>query len=175
VDIKNSFVSGGVGMFAAIVVLWTMDVNLVGWLGAWVAPEYAWLVGFLITALLAVGFGAGWSAVSTKPTFKKMPVLGAGGLYGVIVGLVMIFAVPFILAAIGGDRPMGVDKAGFGITSFLGIHVTPAFPDFGVEPPLESVFDFDWYAKDDYGGRALTFGPAFIVFGLVISFFGKGK
>ncbi len=163
-------------MFSAVVVLWLMNVNLIGWLGAWVAPDFAWLVGFGIAAVLAVAFGIGWNILSSQPALKKMPTLGAGLVYGAIVALIMILLVPIFLSAIGDNPKMVYDQYGIGITSFLGVHATPPLPDLGFDLPLASVFeDFDWAGKSDFGGRFPTFGLAFLVFGLVISFFKKGK
>ncbi|MDC1141555.1 hypothetical protein OAU50_00555 [Planctomycetota bacterium] len=170
-DLKSASITGGVGMLSAIVVLWTMNINLVGWLGAWIAPDYAWVIGILITGVLTVLFGWGWAVASKQPALKKMPSMGAGLVYGAIIGLLMILAVPPLLSALGGAPGMAVDNAGFGISSMFGVHVTPPLPDIGISPPLAELFDFDWFAEDDFAGRFPTFGVAFLGFGLVVSFF----
>jgi hypothetical protein len=175
-DIKHVSIAGLLGMFAAVVLLWLMDVNLVGWLGVWLAPGAAWAVGALIALGLAVGLSALWSGVVAKQdAVKKLPVPVAGLVFGVVVALLMIFVVPLILSALS-DHPGMAESAlgiGEGGGSVLGVHIIPALPDLGFDPPLESLAEEDWFGRDDYVGRLLPFGIAFLAYGLIVGLLSK--
>lgn len=175
-DIKHVSISGILGMFTSVVLLWLMGVNLVGWLGVWLAPGAAWIVGALLALGLAVGFSALWSGgIAKQRVVKKMPVPLGGLVYGAIIALIMIFIVPLSLSALG-DHPgmaesaLGIGKGG---GSVLGVRIIPALPDLGFDPPLEFLAGEDWYGRDDYVGRLLPFGIAFLAFGLVVGLLNK--
>jgi hypothetical protein len=165
----KSAVSGLGAMLAAVVLFWLMGVNFCGWLGAWIAPGAAWIVGILLAALAGVGFAALWTGTLAKQQgVKKLPPVIGATLYGLGVGLLFIFVIPLILSAIAGNPGMAHDNLGGTIAgAFADVHIVPALPDW-FDPPFASWADNDWIHRDDFAARLLPFSLAFALFGLVL-------
>lgn len=159
----------------AIVLCWLMNMNLVGWLGAWFASGGgAWLVGALLVAAFSFGFAALWVGVVGKQSgLKKLPLPLTGLIFGAVVGLICATLVPLLLSAIAGNP--GMSQAGFGdvIVSAFGVHIVPALPDLGFDPPLKSMARDEWVSRDAHGARLLPFVVAFSSFGLTLALFDK--
>lgn len=174
-DLKNVSIAGLVGMLSAVVLLALMDVNLIGWLGVWLTPGAAWIVGLLFTIVLAFAFASLWGVALKQDAIKKMPRPVGGLVYGAIVGLLFVFVIPLILSVLAGDPTVGVSSGtGFdALPEAFGAHLVPALPDLGFDPPLRSLAAEDWWQRDDYVGRLLPFGLAFMVFGLVLGLMAK--
>jgi hypothetical protein len=154
-----------------------MDMNFLGWVGAWLAADFgAWLVGILIAFGLCLGLAAIWTgSLSKRPGVQKIPAPIGGALYGLVVGLIFATLVPLLLSAIAGDPGMA-EGSGTAFDSFpaaFGARVTPALPDLGFNPPLRGLSDTDWVSRDDYAGRLLPFGLAFMLFGMVLQLSSK--
>lgn len=166
-------------MAAASALLWLMGVNFVGWLGVWMAPGAAWILGLLLAAAFGAGLGWLWGDVlSKKPAARKFPRPVGGLLYGLAVALLFVFAVPLLFSAIAGGPSIGLGTGtGFdGIPEFFGAHMVPALPDLGFDPPLRSLAERDWHSRDDHVGRLLPFGLAFALFGVSTDLMcGRGK
>jgi len=166
----KSTVAGLVGMAAAILLLWLMDVNFVGWLGVWMAPGAAWILGLVFALLFGAGLGALWDVIGSRDALKKLPKPVGGLVYGLIVALLFIFVVPVVFSLVAGDPGVGL-SSGTGFDVFpeaFGAHLVPALPDLGFRPPLHGLAERDWFAKDDFAGRLLPFGLAFALFGVVV-------
>lgn len=177
-DTKKTAIAALMGLVPAIVLFWLMDMNFVGWLGAWFAADGgAWLVGALIAVALGFGYAALWSGVVAKqPITKKLSPPGTGSLYGAVVGLITATLVPLILSAMAGDPGMAHEGIGDFIVRGFGGHVVPALPDLGFKPPLDSWVDNDWVSPNDHGNRLLPFALAFAAFGATLGMFaGKSK
>lgn len=179
-DTKKTAIAALMGLVPAIVLFWLMDMNFIGWLGAWFAADWgAWLVGALIAVALGFGYAALWSGVVAKqPITKKLSPPGTGALYGAVVGLITATLVPLILSAMAGDPGMG-HSTGSGLDVFpsaFGVHMVPVLPDLGFKPPLDSWVDNDWVSRNDHGNRLLPFALAFAAFGATLGMFaGKSK
>lgn len=166
--LKNATIAGLLATLAAVVLLWLMDVNLIGWLGVWLAPGAPWIVGLLLTLVIGLGFGALWSGTfATHKSVRKLPGPLGGVMFGAGVAVVMIFLVPLILSLFAGDP--GVLGVGGDGGSFLGARIVPGLPDLGFDPPLAFLAESDWWSRDDYAGRLLPFGLAFMLYGLVLA------
>ncbi len=165
----KSAVSGLGAMLAAVVFFWLMGVNFCGWLGAWIAPGAAWIVGILLAALAGVGFAALWSRTLAKQEgVKKLPPVVGATLYGFVVGLLFIFVIPLLLSAIAGNPGMAHDNLGGQIAgAFADVRIVPALPDW-FDPPLTSWADNDWISRDDFAARFLPFSLAFALYGLLL-------
>jgi hypothetical protein len=164
----KSAVSGLGAMLAAVVFFWLMGVNFCGWLGAWIAPDAAWIVGILLAGLAGVGFAALWTGTLAKQDgVKKLPPVVGAMLYGFVVGLLFIFVIPLLLSAIAGNPGMAHSTAFDGLVSTFGGHVVPALPDW-FEPPFASWVDDAWISRDDFVARLLPFSLAFTLYGLVL-------
>lgn len=166
----GSAIAGGMAMLAAVVLLWLMGVNFMGWLGAWLAPGAAWLVGVGLTLALSVGLGLLWGVLAKQPAIKKLPRPAGGLAYGVSVALLFVFLVPVALSALAGDPGMFL-STGTGFDAFpeaFGAHAVPALPDLGFDPPLAMLAERDWFSRDDFAGRLLPFGLAFALFGVLL-------
>lgn len=170
-DLKNSAISGLLGTFAAVVLFWLMDMNYCGWLGAWLTPGAAWIVGILMAAALGIAFAALWTGwVSKQKVTKSAPVVAAATVYGLLVGAIFIFLVPLLLSTLAGDPGM-MHGTGTGFDSIgeaFGGHVVPELPDLGFDPPLHSMADNDWIHRDDFVARLLPFSLAFALYGAVL-------
>lgn len=177
-DTKQTAIGAALALSAAVALLWLMNVNLLGWLGAWVAPGAPWLVGLLLGAGLSFAFAALWAGVLAKqPAARKLPAPVAGILYGVAVGLLFAVLVPLVLSAAAGDPGMARGTGTF-IDTPVGwvAHVVPPLPDLGFELPLTSMAEGDWVSRDDHGARLLPFALAFAGWGMVLSLLcNKGK
>ncbi|MCA8944942.1 MAG: hypothetical protein KDB29_01820 [Planctomycetes bacterium] len=163
-------IAGLAGMLVAVIVLWLMGVNLMGWLGCWMTPGAAWLVGVLMAAALGAGFGLLWPGIAKQPALKKLPRPVGGVLYGLIVGLLFVFVIPVVLSLLAGDPSVGL-SSGTGFDVFpeaFGAHLVPALPDLGFDPPMRALAEKDWFAKDDFVGRVLPFSIAFMLFGVCV-------
>ncbi|MCB9933073.1 MAG: hypothetical protein H6841_06600 [Planctomycetes bacterium] len=166
----GSAIAGCMAMLAAVILLWLMDVNFMGWLGAWLAPGAAWPVGVAITLAFAAGLGLLWGVLAKQPAAKKLPRPAGGLVYGIAVGMLFVFLVPLVLSAIAGDPSM-FESTGSGFDVFpeaFGAHAVPALPDLGFEPPLAALSERDWVSRDDFTGRLLSFGLAFALFGVLV-------
>lgn len=171
----NSTIAGLMGMAAAVVLLWLMGVNFIGWLGVWMAPGAAWILGLVFTLLFGAGLGALWDVVAKQDAIKKLPKPAGGLLYGLIVALLFVFLVPVVFSLVAGDPAVGL-STGTGFDVFpeaFGAHMVPALPDLGFDLPLRSIAERDWFAKDDFVGRLLPFGLAFALFGVVVQLMAK--
>ncbi|MBZ0135754.1 MAG: hypothetical protein K8I27_05230 [Planctomycetes bacterium] len=171
----NSTIAGLVGILACVVLLWLMGINFVGWLGVWMAPGAAWILGLVLTLLFGAGLGALWNVVARQDAVKKLPKPAGGLLYGLIVALLFALVVPVVFSLIAGDPAIGL-SSGTGFDVFpeaFGAHLVPALPDLGFDPPLRALAERDWYAKDDFAGRLLPFGLAFALFGVVVQLMTK--
>jgi hypothetical protein len=169
-------VAGLVAMLAAVALLWLMDVNFIGWLGVWMAPGAAWVVGLLLAAAFGAGLGYLWGNVlSKKPAVKKLPRPVGGLLYGLAVALLFALVVPLLFSLIAGDPGVGLStNTGFdAIPEAFGAHLVPALPDLGFDPPLASLAERDWWARDDFTGRLLPFSLAFVLFGVCLDLMTK--
>lgn len=165
----------GMAIVPPIVLCWLMNMNLIGWLGAWFASGGgAWVVGALLIAALAFGFAALWvGVVAGQSGLKKLPAPLTGLIYGAVVGLIFATLVPLLFSAIAGNP--GMAQAGFGdvFISAFGGHIVPALPDLGFDPPLKSLARDEWVSRDSHGARLLPFLIAFCSFGLTLSLFDK--
>jgi tetrahydromethanopterin S-methyltransferase subunit G len=161
-------ISGLTATLAAVVLFWLMGMNFCGWLGAWIAPGAAWIVGILLAAAAGFGFAALWTGTLAKQDAVKkvQPVFGAA-LYGLVVGLVFVFVFPPVLSAIAGNPSLAHSTAFDGLVGAVGGHVVPALPDW-FDPPFASWVDNDWIHRDDYVARLLPFSLAFALYGLVL-------
>ena len=171
----SSTIAGLVGMLAAVVLLWLMGINLVGWLGVWMAPGAAWILGLVFALLFGAGLGALWDVAGKQDAIKKLPTPAGGLLYGLVVALLFVFLVPVVFSLVAGDPSIGL-SSGTGFDAFpeaFGAHLVPALPDVGFDPPLRSIAERDWFAKDDFSGRLLPFGLAFVLFGVVVQLMAK--
>jgi hypothetical protein len=168
-------VAGLVAMLAAVALLWLMGVNFIGWLGVWMTPGAAWLVGLLLTAAFGAGLGYLWGSVlAKKPAVKKMPGPLGGLLYGLAVALLFALVVPLLFSLLAGDPGVGLSTTGFDvIPEAFGAHLVPALPDLGFDPPLASLAERDWWARDDFTGRLLPFCLAFALFGVCLALMTK--
>jgi hypothetical protein len=167
-------VAGLVGMLAAVALLWLMDVNFIGWLGMWLAPGAAWLLGLILAAAIGAGLGVLWVNVLAAKA-GKLPKPVGGIVYGIACGLLLATLVPIILSAIAGNPSVGL-STGTGFDVFpeaFGAHLVPALPDLGFDPPLASIAERDWWSRDDHAGRLLPFCLAFTLFGLCVDLIGK--
>lgn len=177
-DTKQTAIGAGFALLAAAALLWLMDVNLLGWLGAWVAPGAPWLVGIALGAALSFALAALWAgALAKQPFARKLPAPLAGLVYGVAVGLLFAVLVPLLLSAAAGDPGMARGTGTFfdGPVGWVA-HVVPPLPDLGFEPPLKSLAQADWVSRNDHAGRLLPFCLAFAAWGLVLSLLcNKGK
>jgi hypothetical protein len=177
VDYPRTFTAAAVSLLAAVVLFWLMDVNFLGWLGAWLAADAgAWLVGTLIAFGLCAGFAAIWTAsLATRPGVRKLPTPVGGVLFGLVVGLLFATLVPILLSAIAGDPGMveGGGSVFDGFPAAFGGRVVPALPDLGFRPPLHGLADTDWVSRDDHVGRLLPFSLAFMLFGALLQLGGK--
>ena len=167
-------IAGNTAMALAPVVMlmWLMDLNFVGWLGAWLAAEAgAWIVGILLAFALGYGLALLWYArLAALPAVKRVPPPIAGALYGVLAGLIFATLVPLLLSALAGNPGMA-EGSGTDFDAFpraFGVRVTPALPDLGFEPPLRSLAGDDWVSRDDYAGRLLPLALAFALYGAVL-------
>ncbi|MBX3475860.1 MAG: hypothetical protein KF754_15930 [Planctomycetes bacterium] len=179
-DTRKTAIAALMGLVSAVVLFWLMDMNFLGWLGAWFAAKWAaWLVGALIAVALGFGYAALWSGVVAKqPITKKLSPPGTGALYGVVVGLVTATLVPLLLSAMAGDPGMGHSTGtGFdAIPGAFGVHLVPELPDLGFKPPLRSLAERDWISRNDHGNRLLPFALAFAAFGATLGMFaGRSK
>ncbi len=177
-DYKKTAAAGLIALVPCVLLFWLMDMNFVGWLGAWFAAEIgAWLVGLLIACALAFGFAALWAGViARQPIVGKLSAPGAGALYGVVIGIVTATVVALLLSAIVGDP--GMMRAGVGdfFGKAFGVRVVPPLPDLGFDPPLRSLGNHDWVSRNDHSGRLLPFALAFAAFGATLGLFaGKSK
>jgi hypothetical protein len=166
----GSAIAGGMAMLAAVLLLWLMGVNFMGWLGAWLAPGAAWLVGVAMTLAFAAGLGLLWDVLAKQPAIRKLPRPAGGLAYGILVALLFVLIVPLALSALAGDPGMFL-STGTGLDVFpeaFGAHAVPALPDLGFDPPLAMLAERDWFSRDDFAGRLLPFGLAFALFGIVL-------
>lgn len=156
-------------MLAAVALFWLMDMNFCGWLGAWLTPGAAWIVGILMAAGLGIGFAALWTQwAARQKAAKKVPDVIAATIYGLVVGAVFIFLVPLLLSALAGNPGMLHGGTFEGVGRAFGGHVVPELPDLGFKPPLASWADNDWIHRDDFAARLLPFSLSFALYGLVL-------
>jgi hypothetical protein len=161
-------IAGLTAMLSAVALFWLMGMNFCGWLGAWIAPGAAWIVGILLAAVLGVGFGYLWSgSLGRAKAARKLPPVVAALLYGIAVGLVFIVLVPLLLSAVAGNPPMAHSTAFDALVGGFGGHIVPALPDW-FSPPMKSWVDHDWIHLESYGARVLPFLLAFGLYGVVL-------
>lgn len=156
-----------------------MGMNFIGWLGAWFAQEAgAWIVDLLLAAALCFAFAWLWVATAgPRPFVKKLPAPVGGVLYGILVGLVFATVIPLLLSATAGGPRMGENHSATvsSLGRAFGVHMVPALPDLGFDPPLRGLVRGDWVSLDDYGNRLLPFMVAFAGFGVVLGLTGRNK
>jgi hypothetical protein len=169
--LDNGAIAGLTGMLVAVILLWLMGVNFIGWLGVWLAPGAAWLLGLVFAPAFGAGLGLLWKRwLGARPALRKLPVPLGGLIFGLGVALLFVFAVPLLFAALAGNPAVGL-STGTGFDAFpeaFGAHLVPALPDLGFDPPLRGLASRDWFARDDFAGRLLPFGLAFAAYGVVV-------
>ncbi|MBK8207744.1 MAG: hypothetical protein IPK87_13295 [Planctomycetes bacterium] len=160
-------------------VLWAMDVNYGAWVGAWLSPRNQYTAGFLLIVAISVSL----TYMYAKHIGEKFPGPGyiRGLCFGAVFGALAIWVVPPVLSgiaeAVGNTQ---VVFQGRGITNdaqradqaehMTRVEPCPAIGN--VEPPLRFMTeDHEWAPADEWKGRLLPFGVAFLLWGLVIGTF----
>lgn len=165
---QKTAISGLAATTAAVALFWLMGMNFCGWLGAWLTPGAAWLVGILMALAAGLGFAALWHGTLARQAWaKRLPPVVASLLYGVAVGLLFVLLVPVILSALAGNPGMVHSTMFDGAVTLFGGHVVPALPDL-FNPPFASWIDDEWIQRDAFAARLVPFLLAFALYGLVL-------
>jgi hypothetical protein len=165
-----------VALFVMVGVLWSMDVNYVAWIGAWLSPERQYPVGFAV--VMIIGFALAY--LYAHYVGNKLPGNSAakGAIFGAVLAAFSIWVLPPIMSGIAeAAGNTQVVFQGRGITNDEEVvseasrltQVQPCPPVGGIEPPLRFLTqNSQWAAADAWQGRLLPFGVAFLLWGVVI-------
>jgi hypothetical protein len=169
----------GMATFAALAVMWMFNVNYMAWLGIWFTEDNAFAAGaamFIVMGAVLAWFYAGYVG-------SKFPGHGAlrGLAFGALLAAVAIWAMPPILHGIAGaagdgqvvfqGRGIHDDRARVDETGRFVAEPT-CTPVAGIEPPLANwMAERRWAAPDDWPGRLVPFGLAFLLYGLIVGAF----
>ncbi|MCC6574994.1 MAG: hypothetical protein IT462_14545 [Planctomycetes bacterium] len=161
---------GLVAMLFAVGILWTMNLNFLGWIGTWFSKDQAYSTGIGITVIAALALG--WLYANIPAMNMPSPVRGL--LFGLILAAIFIWALPTVLAssAAAAEDARHLSDGSLQKGARIEPSKIPEFPEGMRNPPMNAFTQGKaWENKQDWEGRLAPFLIAFGVYGLILGVF----
>lgn len=162
---------GFIAMVVVVVILWAMNLNLTGWVGAWCTSEQSKVYVAGVPIVLLTGLGAAWVYSVGPGSRLPGPGMLRGLIFGLVVAAVCIWPLPTIVAGVAHTAEDARHIADGSIQKGAKIERSeiPPFPNIGITPPLAAfTAEKPWINKADWEGRLAPFLIAFGIYGLIL-------
>lgn len=160
---------GVIAIVLVVIVLWTMNLNFVGWVGAWISKEQVYAAGASIVAGSGV-FLAWIYAIFPARRLPGPPAI-RGFIFGMLVAALCIWGLPTVLAgtAAASEDMRHIADGSIQKGAKIERSEIPPFPTIGIAPPFAAfTSEKKWENKHDWEGRLAPFLIAFGLWGLVL-------